>query len=104
MEQGATVQAACPPAEITRKGLVVGPKELLAYLPHSSGKVRCWAGCSAYPRAQIEQTLRKAGKVGVQQRTSFDAAHGRRFFLFLYRSHDELQACRDFVCSQANWG
>lgn len=78
---------------IAEKGLVTGPKDLLDKMPAASFRVKSWDNTHS-PKTQKAAFEALGGDVRAE--SIFDARHGRRYMLFVYRSREERQACWAF--------
>jgi hypothetical protein len=80
---------------IETRGLVTGPKEVLDKLPKRAFKIASWDDTRA-PATQ-DATRDAVRALGGFIHSLFDAAHGRRYRIFVYRTLDENKACwRDY--------
>ena len=79
---------------IIRRGLITGPAALLDILPVAAFKVTSWDN-SHSPKTQ-QRVWDRCHAVGARAESIFDAAHGHRYMLFVYRSREERKACWDF--------
>lgn len=79
---------------IIHRGLITGPSELLDVLPVTAFKVTSWDNSHSLKTQMRVWELLHA--VGAQPESIFDAAHGHRYMLFVYRSREERKACWDF--------
>jgi hypothetical protein len=76
---------------IETRGLVTGPKDVLDMLPKRSFKVASW-GDNRAPATQ-EATTKAVREAKAFAASVFDASHGARYMLFVYRTIDEHRAC-----------
>ena len=83
-------------ATITQNGLVIGPSDILESLPKASRKVASWQDRVSPATARATYAAIKAS--GAYAESIFDAAHGRRYCLFVYRDKAERVACFDYHC------
>jgi hypothetical protein len=77
---------------ITEKGLITGPADLIEKLPAAAFRVKSWDNTHS-PKTQAEAYRALGGDVRAE--SIFDARHGRRYMLFVYRTHEERKACWD---------
>ena len=82
--------------KMIKKGLVIGPNDILAEMPKQAALVRSWDNTTA-PKSQ--KLLRDYLNLkSAAWESTFDAAHhGRRYQLFVYRNPAERRACFDFL-------
>lgn len=80
---------------ITQRGLVVGPTSLLNKLPASAFKVASWQNGRS-PKAQAATGAVVKGLCAAAE-SVFDAAHGRRYMLFVFTTREQRKACWDFL-------
>jgi hypothetical protein len=76
---------------IETRGLVTGPKEVLDKLPKRAFRVASWDDRRA-PATQ-EATTKAVRAIEAFAASVFDASHGKRYMLFVYRTIDEHRAC-----------
>lgn len=80
--------------KIEQRGLVTGPSTILDKLPASAFKVASWQNGRS-PKAQAATGAVVKGLCAAAE-SIFDAAHGRRYMLFVYTTLEERKACWDF--------
>jgi hypothetical protein len=78
-----------------QEGLVIAPKEVFEWLPKRALKVKDW-GNNKSP-ATWHDTNAVAHQKGYMLELIFDAAHGRRYMLFIYKAKEGRKACWDFI-------
>lgn len=83
---------------IEQRGLIVGPSDILATLPANAFKVTSWQNDRS-PKTQ-DATYAILRAANVRGESKFDAAHGRRYMLFVYRTADERRACWAFLTNE----
>jgi hypothetical protein len=84
---------------VVQRGLIVGNWQVLADLPKAAFKVISWDNSrSPKTRQATFDALRAEGLIG---ESVFDAAHGRRYILFVYADAAGRAACWDFLTSPA---
>ena len=83
-------------SKIMQNGLVIGPYDLLESLPKVAFKVSSWQDRKS-PQSQLA-TYAALKSAGAYAESIFDAAHGRRYVLFVYRDKSERVACFDYHC------
>lgn len=77
---------------IIEKGLVTGPQDLLDKMPAASFRIASWDNHHS-PKTQKLAYAALGGDVRAE--SIFDARHGRRYMLFVYRTREERKACWD---------
>ena len=80
---------------IVKAGLVVGPLDIVGALPIAVRRVNSWDSYTA-PKSQ-KAVLDFLNTKNAMWESIFDASHGRRYMLFVYRSREERRACFDFT-------
>lgn len=71
---------------VIRRGQIVGPAEFVQYLAPMFTKIKCFRSGSA-PKTQ-RKLLELIAARGYQWEVQFDAAHGRRYRLMIFRPAD----------------
>lgn len=82
--------------KVERRGNVIGPKDILDALPPSAFKVRDWRDGTA-PKTKVA-TYKAIIAADAYQEAQYDASHGRRYRLMVFRRDD-----RAAVVSFGTW-
>jgi hypothetical protein len=81
--------------EIERRGNVLAPKEAFDWLPKEAERVASWANGKSQKTWAL--TREAVMQHGCAAESVFDAAHGFRYMLFVYKSREERKAIWDFL-------
>ena len=79
---------------IIQKGLIIGPQDVLDILPSRAFKIADF-GSNKSPKtfSVMKDKLREKG---ADAELIFDAAHGKRYILFIYRNGLERNRCWNY--------
>lgn len=81
--------------KIETRGLITGPIDLLDKLPKAAFKVASWQnGVAVKSRDATYTAIDQCKAYG---ESVFDAAHGRRYMLFVYADKSQRKACWDHI-------